>query len=334
VRTPSIRLGVVVAPGLASDVTTGIADDLAADLRQSYDAVEWETELAKDRLVVPPATLTELVEAAREALLARDWDLGVVVTDLPLRIGGRPVSRHISPTHGIAVVSLPALGPLHLRQRLRNTLVDLIGDLLREETGGDRHALRQLAADTGHLRVLLGMIRANRPWRFAARLYGTLVAAIAAAAFGLITSDTWRTSSVMGWPRLLLMAVAAIALTVAAVIVRHHLWERAPDPRVRDQVVLFNVTTAATVLVGMLTLYVVLFLVILGAAELVVPPRALERALGRASDQGDYAALAWFIASAAIVGGGLGTALESDEAVREAAYASSRASEGQDARSG
>jgi hypothetical protein len=47
---------VVVAPGLASDVTTGIAHDLAADLRQAYDAVAWETKLAQDRLVVPPAS--------------------------------------------------------------------------------------------------------------------------------------------------------------------------------------------------------------------------------------------------------------------------------------
>jgi hypothetical protein len=122
---------------------------LAADLRQAYDDVAWETELAEDRLVVPPAPLTELVEAARDALLEADWNLGLVVTDLPLRVGGRPVSRHISPTHGIAVVSLPALGPLHLRQRLRRTLVDVVGELIREETGGDRHALRQLATNTG-----------------------------------------------------------------------------------------------------------------------------------------------------------------------------------------
>jgi hypothetical protein len=123
------------------------------------------------------------------------------------------------------------------------------------------------------------------------------------------------------------MAAIAIALTVVAVIARHRLWERAPDPRVRDQVVLFNVTTAATVLIGVLTLYLVLYVVILGAAEIVVPPAAFERALGRSVGQSDYAVLAWFNASIATVAGGLGVALESDEAVREAVYASSRPSE-------
>jgi hypothetical protein len=50
--------------------------------------------------------MTEIIDAARRKLLDANWDLGVVVTDLPLRVGRRPVSRQVSPTHGIAVVSL------------------------------------------------------------------------------------------------------------------------------------------------------------------------------------------------------------------------------------
>src|SRR5205823_13505641 len=62
---------------------------------------------------------------------------------------------------------------------------------------------------------------------------------------------------------------------------------------------------------------------IFAAAELLLSPHALASGLGHPVGTGDYATLAWFTASLATVGGALGAGLESDEAVREAAYASS-----------
>jgi hypothetical protein len=335
---PRAALGVIVAPGLAHDVTSRIASELQQDLRARYDSVDWHAELEVDRLVVPPAALTEILAAARRKLLDGDWDLGVVVTDLPLKIGGRPVSRHLSPTHGLAVLSLPALGALHLRQRLRRALLELIGELTGPgaDDEWEGNVLRELATDTGHrpsllyvlalvgshLRLLLGMVRANRPWRLAARLYSALVAALAVGAFGVVSSDVWLLAGSMGWWRLTAMCLVSIAATALAVIGAHGLWERAPDPRVRGQVALFNVTTALTVTIGIATLYIALFLVIFVTAELVIRPDVLAQSLGHPGGVSDYAALAWFVASFATIAGGLGAGLESQEAVREAAYAS------------
>jgi hypothetical protein len=349
---PSIALGVIVAPGLARDVTAKIASELADDLRALDTDVDWRTELAVDRLVAPPAQTTDIVDAARRKLLEANWDLGVVVTDLPLRVGRRPVSMQVSPTHGIAIVSLPALGALQLAPRLRRALVELVGELVGDGGGqrsddrrltrvrhdGGRRVLRELATDnadppgalrflfvpavlSSHVLLLLGMVRANRPWRLAARLYRALVAAVVAGVYGLVTSDIWRISAAMGSTRLALVSIASIVFTSGAVIVAHGLWERAPDRRLRDQVILFNFATAATVLIGIATLYVALFLLIFAAAELLLSPDALGSGLGHAVGTGDYATLAWFTASLATVGGALGAGLESDEAVREAAYA-------------
>jgi hypothetical protein len=351
---PSVVLGVVVAPGLARDVTAKIAAQLADDLVALDTGVDWRTELRVDRLVVPPARTTEIVDAARQKLLDENWDLAVVVTDLPLRVGRRPVSRQVSPTHGIAVVSLPALGAVHLTQRLRRTLLALVRDLVgsgasEQSNGGSlarirrqwgREVLQELATEmparpgvlrllfvptvlSSHLRLLLGMVRANRPWRLAARLYRALVAAVAAGAYGVVNSDIWRISAAMGSARLAVVCLASILLTSAAVIVAHGLWERAPDRRLRDQVILFNFATAATVVIGIGTLYITLFLLIFASAELLLSPDVLASGLGHAVGAADYATLAWFTASLATVGGALGASLESDEAVREAAYASS-----------
>jgi hypothetical protein len=58
----------------------------------------------------------------------------------------------------------------------------------------------------------------------------------------------------------------------------------------------------------------------IGAAAVVVDAGVLGEALGHDAGVGDYAALAWMASSLATIAGGLGAGLESDEAVREAAY--------------
>jgi hypothetical protein len=183
---------------------------------------------------------------------------------------------------------------------------------------------------SSHVRLLLGMVRANRPWRLAARLYRALVAAVAAGAYGVVTSDIWRISAAMSSARLAVVCAASILFTSAAVIVAHRLWEQAPDRRLHDQVILFNFATAATVVIGIATLYVTLFVLIFAAAELLLSPDVFGSGLRHAVGTGDYATLAWFTASLATVGGALGAGLESDEAVREAAYASSAREDAQD----
>jgi hypothetical protein len=248
------------------------------------------------------------------------------------------VSRRTSRTHGVALVSLPALGALHVRQRLRETLVQLVdellgrvddapaGDVLRELTSANAARPRALrivfvvAVLVSHLRLLLGMVRANRPWRLAARLYAALIAALAVGSYGVVTSDIWRLSTALSWERLALMSALSIAITIATVIVVPGLWERSPSARAGSQAVLFNLATTATVTIGIISLYAALFLLILGGAGIVTTPSAFADAVGHDVGFGDYATLAWFVASLATIGGALGSALESEDAVRAAAY--------------
>jgi serine phosphatase RsbU (regulator of sigma subunit)/PAS domain-containing protein len=63
-----------------------------------------------------------------------------------------------------------------------------------------------------------------------------------------------------------------------------------------------------------------LFVLALVAALLLVVPELLSAALGHPAGLADYAELAWLTSSLATVGGALGAGLETDEAVRQAAY--------------
>jgi hypothetical protein len=171
------------------------------------------------------------------------------------------------------------------------------------------------------MRLLAGMVRANRPWRLVARLYRALVAAVAAVAFSFVQSDVWRISASLSWVRLAAITVLSIGVTVGSLIVVHGLWERGGGGRATDQVTLFNAATGATLLLGVAFLYLILLVLVLVGGGLIITPDTLGAALGRDADFGDYLTLAWFVSSLATIGGALGAGLESDSVVREAAYA-------------
>ena len=341
--TPDVVVGLVAAPGAAAELAGRMAHELRDSLTTELPEVLWDVRVVEDGLVQPPADDAELVAAARARLLAEDWDLALCVTDVPLEVSGRPVVGHASPVHGVAVLSLPALGAVAVRRRALSTAAGLVRALLGDGADGgdaaDRAAvgrrLRELATDpagtsegirftarvlSGNLRLLVGMVRANRPWRLAARLSRALTAAIAAGVFALVTSDIWRLADAFGWARHLLVGTVSIVAITVTLIVGAQMWERARSPRVRKQVALFNLATTATVVIGVLSLYLALFLLALTAALLLVVGPLFAEGLGHAVALSDYLELAWLTSSLATVGGALGAGLESDEAVREAAY--------------
>jgi hypothetical protein len=203
-------------------------------------------------------------------LLERGWHLAVCVTDLPLQTARRPVIAHVSATHGVAVLSMPALGPISVRKRTAETIVRLVGhmlgDLEQAEGAAGRlplaevvtRRMRELGARTergeqgvgfvarvvtGNIWLLLGMLRANRPWRLALRLMRALAVAFAAGVFALVTSDIWRLSYYLGPLRLVVIALGSVAAITVTIMVTTGLWERSPHPAAREQVALSSIAT-------------------------------------------------------------------------------------------
>ena len=325
-----IVVGLVAAPGSPAEVAAGLAESLRQDLAEQHSDLRWQVPVVRDALVRPPADDADLVRAARHRLLENEWDLVLCLTDLPLQINGRPVVAHASPVHGVGIISVPSLGAVGVHRRVRQ----MAGDLIDALVGGDRDRLRELADDdeqgeglvfttrvlTGNLRLLGGMVRANRPWRLAAGLSRALTAAVAAGVLALVTSDIWRLADAFGPVRLSALTVVATAAVVVTLVVGGGLWERGRRPGQRRQVALFNIATVATVVIGVASLYVTLFAVAAVLAAALVVPDLLAGGLGHPVGVGDYLQLAWFTSSLATVGGALGAGLESDDAVREAAY--------------
>jgi hypothetical protein len=342
----ALKLGLIVSPAIDQLAADELATEVGAALAERYPEVEWDLEVLTDPLAEPPVHLTELVSAARRLLLDADWDLAVAITELPLRVAHRTLLSHASRTHGVALVSLPALGVLRRRRRLYDVVAGAVGALVGDpERGrasqsaaarlGVERRLTELAGDvdddggaayvarviSGNLRLLVGMVGANHPWRLVGRLWRAMLAAVAAVAFGLIQFEVWRIATSIGPLRLAIAALGSIVAASVTLIAGHHLWERAPDERVREQVTLFNLATTATVVFGITALYLFVFVASLLAALLLIEPSLFSATLGRDMGAWDYVRLAWLLSTLGTIGGALGATLETDETVREAAYA-------------
>jgi hypothetical protein len=344
---PHIVLGLVGAPGVAFSLARDQADaGLAEELARRLPGARWRVEVVESRLVQPPATDAAIVDAARRLLLDSGWDVAICLTDLPLHIHRRPVVAHANPVHNVAIVSVPALGAMGARHRIREGIVRLVERLIgSRERGPDTQGVvapprrlsvqrvRELGTDTangafaftarvlsGNLVLLSGMVAANQPWRLSLRLSRALTSAVAVGVFGLVYSDVWRLSDAFGWQRLIGTALLSVGATAATLIVGAELWERTTAPGVRKQVMLFNIATVVTVVLGVTALYAALYLLALVAAYWFVVPQVFTSAVGHPASIRDYFELAWLTCSLAMIGGALGAALETEDAVREAAY--------------
>src|SRR5690606_21345062 len=88
----------------------------------------------------------------------------------------------------------------------------------------------------------------------------------------------------------------------------------------RERSRLYNISTLVTLTSGVLICYLALYVVNLLWALFVLDPSVMAGYLQMSLGYGDLFVLAWFVASAATVGGGLGSGLESDDAIRAATY--------------
>src|SRR5918999_2949555 len=345
-----IAIGLLVGHDDRDDAES-LAEDLPHALGERIGGrAKWRTELCETEPADAAANSGELIAAVRRRLLARGWQMGVGLTRLPLQDGRRPVATHASASHGVGLISIPALGAVRHDERGREAAVECVRGLLGERAAGhavdangrDRR-MRQRSAElssrietadaeregwlrfTGavvrsNVRLIAGMIRANRPMLVMARLSRSATAALGTGAYALTSANIWMVAHQSTWPRLVAVAALAMAMILGALVIAHGLWERAHDARARERVVLFNLVTVATLAIGIATLYVALFVILALAAVIAIPPSALERQIGVVPDVTEFARLAWVAASVATVGGALGSLVESEEAVRDAAY--------------
>jgi len=311
-----IRVGLVADPAAPTEVARAMTDLSPLD-----GSAAWDITVVSE----PFTTGSEDVETAmgrlRDRARQRNWDLVVGLTELPLHDHeGRHLLVDTDPAQRTAVLSLPALGAFRMHARARCAMRSLVGGMADPSTKDDHRVA--LPRVRGRWRLLLGMVRANRPWLLVAGLKSALVAAVATGAVATINSTVWLVAGSLSWFRLAVATIASVALVVTWLVIDGELWDRPHDasPQARGRSRRYNASTLVTLIVGVLICYVALFAVSLGWAYFILDPHVMGSDLHRPLGSGDLFVLAWFVASAATVGGGLGSGFETNEAIRAAAY--------------
>jgi hypothetical protein len=153
-------------------------------------------------------------------------------------------------------------------------------------------------------------------------LKSALVAALATGAVATINNTVWQLAASLSWWRLAVAMIGSIALVVAWLVIDGELWDHPDDdsPQARERSRLYNASTLVTLMTGVFICYVALYVVNLAWAYFILDPDVMGSHVHTPLGYGHLFVLAWFVASAATVGGGLGSGLATDEAIRAATY--------------
>lgn len=347
------RVVIVTDPDFPQTIAEELAETLPDTLNDEH---QWSIEVEVDPVAAGQDDVVDILDALAERTKRHDeWDYAICLTDLPLRRERRPVLAEINSGEGVAVMALPALGGVQPARRARQLTTQILdeltgsGDQVENNPGASKRGLRsrltrlmapihrqettteQGQADVryhatrhrGRARLLTGMVRSNRPWRLIFGLSSALAAAVATSAFGLSSSTIWQIAYELGPLREVVATFASIGVLVAWLVVAHHLWEKTSTGTAKDreQARLYNLSTLATLTIGVTCLYVGLFAINLAIAAFLVPQSLLSSMISpAAAAPTTYIALAWGFTSMGVVAGALGSSLESDQAVRQAAY--------------
>ncbi|MGO4444682.1 hypothetical protein AB4Z42_15110 [Mycobacterium sp. 2YAF39] len=329
---PASSILLVADPGAPAAIAKRLSDSLPSALADGATADDkWDVSMRRDSYPIDEhAEVVEVIRTVDPA--AETEDIVIYLTDLPRRLGTTPVVADISLHDRFGLISIPGTGGLFIDRRVQNLAQTVVAEVTNQRDKQHRSVkrltrtqeddvVRYVApAGLGRLRLLMGMVYANRPWRLAAGLSKVLMAAFAAGAVSLAYPTIWQLSDTMGPWRLTATTILASVAMIAWLILDHELWERPHSAGERERAALYNAATVVTLTIGVAILHIGLFILLLVTAWWTLPPQMVAQNIGHPTSFSTLLMMAWLVAAVATLGGALGSGMEDDDAVKAAAY--------------
>ncbi|GAA4862218.1 hypothetical protein [Actinomycetospora straminea] len=348
----TLVVGLLADPDTPAEIAAKLVDELPDELGTHVDShITWDVRTMTHPVTASVQDPEEVLGAVADKTADTDWDIGVYLTDLPMQHGQQPILADLDHDRRVAGLSLPGFGPFLQHHKVRHAIVRLVADLTGTadagldhgqhhpnrlgrapaqhlqpvhvvQAGDGQHTRRYVTTPwRGRARLLAGMVRTNEPWRLVLGMRSALAAVLGTSAYLTLTSTTtWVLATRLGAGKLALTLLVAVALMVAWIIGAHHLWERARDEGEREETFLYNASTVITLSMGVLAMSATVYVLTLLGSLFFLEPSVLGSYLGRPPTFGDHLALALLTTGLATVAGALGSGLDSEDAVRRAAY--------------
>jgi hypothetical protein len=322
----------IADPGAPAAIAKRLSDSLPNALTDSAPADDkWDVSVRRHAYPIDEhSKVSEVVGTIDPG--GETEDIVIYLTDLPRRQGTTPVIADISLPDRLGLISIPGIGGVFIDRRVKTlarTIVAEVTDqsdkhhpsIKRLTRTQDDDVVRYVApSGLSRLRLLAGMVYANRPWRLVTGMSKVMMAAFATGAVSLAYPTIWQLSATMGPWRLSTATIVAIAALIAWLIIEHKLWERPHSADERERAVLYNASTVVTLLIGVIIFHAGLFILLLLAAWWTLPPQLVADNIGHSVGFSTLLLMAWLVAAVATLGGALGSGMEDDEAVKAAAY--------------
>ena len=332
----TVTVGLIADPGLPERIARYLVEDLQADLAREIGGAHWRIEASRETLPLSDTGEIPLSASAPRVLEQHGWDAVVYLTDLPRRHEGEPILAELSSNDRIVLVCLPTLGAFRVTARTRAVLVPLLTSVAggSDDAGAATRALAGTSSEPmssgvrylirpgrlNRLRLLAGMVRNNRPGSLVPALSRTIAAGVGTGAFGVFYASIWTMADSLSPGRLALISVAVIVALSSWLIFYNGLWTTDHDFDGSGSRWLDNAATLLTVGITVASMYLMLYLLLLGGALLIITSDYLADQLQRPVTALDYLRLSWLAASLGTVGGAIGSNFDSDRAIAEATY--------------
>ncbi len=173
----------------------------------------------------------------------------------------------------------------------------------------------------GLLRIISGMINANRPMKLFKAFLNIVIIAFTTGAYALVFPTIWGLSTHFSTIRAIVLMLVAILSLVAWIITSNNLWES----KVKDEHAflgkLYNATTFFTLLLTVVMYYVLLFVMFMVLTSLLIPPsQAEENMTVSAVNISSYAYTTWIATSLSTIIGALGSSVNNEDVLLNSTY--------------